>query len=114
MSIVIPVTNEEAFFQQTTLLDGADFILRFRFNQRLCRWFMSVYDNEDSPVFVGIRLSTAHPLGRSVVNVDPRFPKGRLVVIDLEAETLQLARDACFRCFGVRQIVMYQEESEVT
>ena len=113
MPVTVPLDNTRAFFKQTSQLDGRDFILRFQFNQRLCRWYVGIYDNEDNPLVLGLRLSVNFPLARVARNTDPRFPQGGLLMIDLEAENNQLARDACFKCLGDRQILMYFEADEI-
>ena len=113
MPVTIPVTNERAFFRQTTQLDGVDYILRFQFNQRLCRWYLHVFDADDVPIMVGIRLAANFPLGRAIRNIDDRFPKGGLTIVDLNADSNQLARDPCLSCLGDRQVLVYFEEAEL-
>lgn len=114
MPVTLPVTNERAYYRQVTQLDGVDYVMRFNFNQRLCRWFLSVSDADDNPIVQGMRLSANFPLGRGPKTWHDNFPKGRLLLVDLQAEINQLARDPCLLCLGDRHVVMYYEEAEVS
>jgi hypothetical protein len=113
LPVVIPIENESgrAFFKQTTSLDGRDYVMRFQFNQRLCRWYLSVFDQDDNPIRVGMLLTANWPVGRTVV--DERWPPGLLLVVDTQASDNQHAQDPCLRCLGSRHLLVYYEESEL-
>lgn len=83
MSLFIIPTSVSASlprYSQRTTLDGQEFILRFAWNQRQARWYLSVSDADDVAVVLGIPLVLNWPLLRLVT--DARRPLGELVVIN--------------------------------
>lgn len=92
-------------------MDGKDYILRFQFNQRIGRWSMDMYDQDEDPIAHGLPLLTRVQIGRGVT--DERFPPGILMVIDDAAETNQDSRDPGLYELGSRFRLAYFEESEI-
>jgi len=54
MIAVIPLTSTESVFSQVVSLDGVDYVLRFRWNDRALRWFWRLEDI-DGTVLLGDR-----------------------------------------------------------
>lgn len=111
MPVSVPVPNEFAFFRQTTQLDGVEYVLLFQFNQRMCCWYVSIFDEDDEPIVVGRRLNVDVPIGRGVR--DDRFPEGRLMTVDQYEDLAAGKADPGFTDLGVRHLLLYFEESEV-
>lgn len=111
MPLEIPVSNEDPFFKQTTNLDGRDYILRFQYNQRMCCWYMSIFDEDDEPITVGRRLSEGVIIGRHVR--DERMPPGQIMVIDMQSSRTEGPRDPGRYDLGTRHRLAYFTESEL-
>lgn len=64
------------FYTLQVNLDGAVFLLKFRFNQRENVWRLSIYDTENTPLLLGVKIV----VGRNLLkrSVDPRMPQGAL------------------------------------
>lgn len=113
----IPTSTVLSSYTQRTALDGRDFILRFQFNQRLGRWHLSIYDQDDAPIALGLRCSANTPLIRRLTNA--RRPVGEIYVIDLEGggddtDALALiARDPGLGELGARFIAVYFDADEL-
>lgn len=111
MPQIIPTSTELSSYTQRTQMDGVDYILRFQFNQRIGRWSMDMYDQDEDPIAHGLPIRTNVNIGRGVR--DERFPPGILTVIDHNAETYQDSRDPGLYELGDRFLLTYFEESEL-
>lgn len=117
MSLEVPTSVELSSYSQRTQLDGEDFVLFFQFNERLCRWFVDITDQDLNPIASGLRLTTNFPVGRFIR--DARRPKGLLQVVDQQGggtdqDALnQLTRDAGLFELGDRFVFIYFEADEV-
>ena len=81
----IPTTPDVAYSQQKTRLDGRDYILRFAYNERTERWYLSILDDQEEPLVMGIKLVANWPLLRSY-QWDERVPPGELMVMSLTTD----------------------------
>jgi hypothetical protein len=74
-----------AFWTQTTTLEGVTFYLTFSYNQRCQVWYLSIADAENVDIYNGMKLVCGVPL---LVNcADPRQPAGVLVVVSSTADS---------------------------
>lgn len=46
----------------TEVLDGTPVILRFKWNTRFAFWSMSIYDRQNNPILMGVKLVRDFPL----------------------------------------------------
>lgn len=111
MSAVIPTSRELSSYTQRTQIDGRDYLLRFQFNQRIGRWSMDVFDQDEDPIAHGLALRTGAQIGRGIR--DTRFPPGALMVIDQVALTAQESRDPGLFELGDRFLLTYFTAEEV-
>lgn len=84
-TLFVPTTPGLPFYTQKTRLDGVDYILEFRYNQREDRWYLSISDSEEIPILTGLKLVCNWPLLHSY-QYDPRVPPGELMAIDLSGD----------------------------
>ncbi len=70
-------------YRQITTLDGRDYVLRFLFNEREGKWYMSVSDESDDNIVHGVKIVPLVSLLRKVT--DDRKPAGLLMARDLTA-----------------------------
>jgi hypothetical protein len=108
MPLLVPCTpNGSASWRQRTSLDGRDYVLRFRWNQRDGHWFLSIADPTDVVIASGIKLVTDFPLLLGVV--DARRPPGELFVSDAQGR----AEDPGFADLGARFLLRYMTRAEL-
>lgn len=55
---IIPTTSKVGAFSQTVELSGETFRLDFRFNTRDGRWFIDIFDDEDTEIRRGVKVLT--------------------------------------------------------
>ena len=102
-------------WEQRTVLDGRDYILRFLYNSRTCRWTMSIFDQNNDPIAQGVSVVVGCDLLSSIA--DQRKPPGKLYAVDLPAsgETETERRDPhTVRDFGERVGLYYMDEQTST
>lgn len=97
-----------SFWQQTTALDGTDYILRFEWNSRDVSWYLAIADVDDVPVWGPQKMVPEWRLLRRCV--DPRKPPGELFLTD----TTGAGAPAGFLDLGVRHLLVYVEAADVT
>ncbi len=73
-----PIANTAGNVRTRVRLDGADYVLRFQWNQRETIWTLGVYDTDDAAIVTGLVLVPSWPLLGLVT--DARRPPGELVV----------------------------------
>ena len=84
-TLVIPTTPGEPYYRQKTKLEGREFTLSFAFNQRIGRWYLSIYDEAEVPLLLGIKLVTNWPLLRRY-RFDTRLPPGELMALAADGD----------------------------
>jgi hypothetical protein len=77
--IVMPTTIK-ANFSVRVLLGDEVYRLAFHYNERLSRWFLSLFDQDDEAIFEGYALLLGIDYLRLVR--DERLPEGSLVLDD--------------------------------
>ena len=68
-------------FEQLTQLDGREYLLRFVWSTRESTWYLNIYDQDENPIALGVRLVVNWPLLRRFR--DPRLPPGLLFLVDM-------------------------------
>lgn len=69
--IVDTLTDGTTSYEQRTELDGEEWLLSFRWNARIDRWFMSISALDGTPVLTGACVSLNIPLNRRAVSGPP-------------------------------------------
>jgi hypothetical protein len=80
--LLIPTALDAAYSTQKTRLDGRDYVLRLSYNEREERFYLSILDEEETPLVEGLKLIPNWPLLRHY-RYDPRLPPGELMATDL-------------------------------
>src|ERR1700733_16174280 len=80
-SYFIIATSADPYYSLRTRLDGRDYNLRFAWNDREERWYLSISDDQDNLLLAGIKLVANTPLIR-YYHSDPNVPPGEFWVID--------------------------------
>ena len=81
-ALLVPTTPGVPFYTQKTRLDGIDYILGFRYSQREDRWYLSIYDSEEKPILLGLKLVANWPLLHAY-RFNPLVPPGELMASSL-------------------------------
>lgn len=84
MSIVIPVVPDDPNFDVRVVLGARTYRLRFDWMERLQRWSFSVYDQDDAPLLLGVKLLSNWPI-LARYRYDKRLPPGEIVAVNLES-----------------------------
>lgn len=78
-------TREDPYYTQRTRLEGRDYVLGLEYNEREQRWYLSLYDEAEDPIAIGIKLianwSLLHPY-----RYDQRTPPGQLTCSDITGD----------------------------
>lgn len=106
MPVTIPTPKELINWTQRTPFEGVDYLLRFKWNARLERWFLTLY-NQDGDLLRGdVPLNTSVPLWLSPSD---EMPQGVLVCLDLKGED----KNADLNDLGVRVLLKYYTLEEL-
>lgn len=89
-------------FKFRTTLDEVDYFLRFRWNSRSALWLMDIYDADDQPINMSIRLVVNTNLIEKYKN--DRMPKGILMLFDTEGSYEECGFDE----LGNRCVLIYE------
>ena len=79
MSIEALRTFEDPFYTMTVALDGADYLLEFRYNQREEAWYFDISLSDGTLLVRGIKIVCGLPLLRRFA--DNRLPAGTLMAV---------------------------------
>jgi hypothetical protein len=71
----------------TVELDGDVFRVALRYNDRDDRFYMSIYDEDDAPIAIGLKVVLDTPMMQHVV--DARRPRGEFVAVDVAGSTTE-------------------------
>lgn len=107
MTRLIPTDTELASYRMTVTLDGSDYVLDFEWSQREACWYISVLDQNETPIATGIKIVVEWDLLRLCVH-DAR-PPGKLVAHDTSGQGI----DAGFDELGTRVELLYFEAADV-
>jgi hypothetical protein len=77
--VTIPLLSDTPHWEQTTTLDGTDYLLRFRYSQREQTYYVSLYLGNGTEIIKGQRMICNWPLFADCV--DPNMPPGTFVLI---------------------------------
>jgi hypothetical protein len=80
--LLIPTTPGEPFHSSKVRLEGRDFVFQMRWNQREERWYLSILEDDSTPILLGLKLIANWEL-LGPYRSDPRVPPGRLFAADL-------------------------------
>lgn len=83
------------------------YVWDFRWNERAGAWFMDIFDENEDPIRVGVKVVLGTWLGRRCV--DARFPPGAIVAVDTSGAGL----DAGLDDLGTRVILLFYSGPEI-
>jgi hypothetical protein len=98
----------ESLWTQTATLGGRDYVLTFRWSQRMGRWSLDVADQGGDPIVSGQVLAPGFGVLRG--SVDARRPVGDLVLLDTQAPPIT---DPSFTTLGLRHVLLYLDGAEL-
>lgn len=81
----IPVLEDSAYQTQRIALDGRLYTLGLAWNQWASFWSISLWDSEDSPIVLGLRVVANWPMLR-FYRYDTRTPPGEIIAHDLTGD----------------------------
>lgn len=107
MPLIVPVFPGEPLYKERVRLEGRDYIFRFDWANREGRYYMSIFDQDEEPLLLGVKvIANWGMLTRHHFN--PALPPGELIPLDLE----QGGEPPGFRDFGTRVRLFYYTSDE--
>ena len=83
MPVIVPVFPGEPLYNERVRLEGRDYIFRFDWLGRENRFHLSIYDQDQNPLLLGIKVVANWTLTtRHLFNAG--LPPGTLIAMDLE------------------------------
>lgn len=106
MTITVLRTIQYPLYEQRVLLEGREYLLTFDYSAREDRWYMTLADVDETPIYRGIKMVAK--TGLLARCADRRKPPGELMVIcpDGDPGYAQWGEE------GTAQLVYY-DESEI-
>lgn len=107
MAVIIPVFPGEPLYKERIRLEGRDYILKFDWADREQRFYMSIMDQDENPLLMGVKIIPNWGLiSRHHFNLG--LPPGELIALDLE----QGGAPPTMTDFGVRVRMFYYASTE--
>lgn len=104
MAIVeIPIPIDSPSFKIRTILDGTQYVLKLDWNDRFERWSLSIFDESEVPLLMGIPLHiNSDVVGRFEIE---GLPLGQFMLFDNSLKGDEATRDS----LGNRTSLLYEE-----
>ena len=107
MPLIVPVFPGEPLYQERVRLEDRDYIFRFDFSNREQRIYMSIKDQDEKNLLLGVKvIANWSLLTRHKFN--PNLPPGELIPLDLESGGVPPTLDD----FGTRVRLFYFASDE--
>lgn len=87
----IPVDSKFASFKQRVELDDSEFVLKFDWNTRQSRWYVSLMDGNENPLVMGLNLVANFPLFNRFKGT--QYPDGTMMLMDATGSWQECGRD---------------------
>ena len=62
MSLLIPINSTDAQFIQSVPLESVTYIFAFKYNVRTAVWYISLYDSNNNPLVINLKILPLLPL----------------------------------------------------
>lgn len=102
----LPIRNDLPAYDFQVELDGVLFTLGFSFNARANYWVMDIFDSNDNPILVGIRVITGWLLSDRFVMEG--LPAGDFFIFDSSGKS----EDPTMNDFSITKLLMYADAAE--
>lgn len=110
--IGIPIPQDQPFWDLRVRLDGAEYTLHGRYNQRAGKWYLGLSDADGNVLHRGVKVVCHYPLFRNVVA--DTAPPGNLIALDTTSPDPETeGRDPVLEDFGTRVVLVYVPASEL-
>jgi hypothetical protein len=100
---ILPTETAETNYSEIVEIEGREYVLRFDWSDRESIWYLSIYDQDENPLALSLRLV----VGRSLLEgkTDSRLPPGRMAAIDLSGTGAEAGVDE----LGTRVVLAYED-----
>jgi hypothetical protein len=107
MSLIIPVPRGATYHDIQVTLEGENYTLEFRWNERIAAWFITVLDAEAENILLGsVRVVCSWPLWAYRAE---RLPRGLFFAVDTAGNN----EDPGLNDFGDRVQLLYKTAAEL-
>lgn len=104
---IIPTSQQESNYTQVTGLDGRDYVLELRWNQRQGRWYLKISTADDGTIQGPVAVVADWPL--VYPGKDLPLPPGCLMAVDTTGQ----GRDPGLTELGGRVVLVYLDAEEL-
>ncbi len=87
----VPLDSEDPSFKLRTTLEDVQLVLRFDWVIRIARWSMSIFDDSESPILLGVTLNVNNELLERFEI--PALPPGKMLLYDTSGRWLECGRN---------------------
>jgi len=108
MTVSIIPTGDDTYYQQTTDLDGQEYVLDFRFNTREKVWYLTICDTGSNAIVGGIKVVVGFPLLNRFS--DPRLPPGDIYCLTSTQDNTPPGQEELG--YGLRCCLFYYDVNE--
>jgi hypothetical protein len=102
-SWIIPTPRNSRLYREVVELEGREYVLHLDWSERDESWYLSIYDQDEVPLALGLRLLVGHPLLKGQTN--PKLPPGFMTVVD----STGLDVDPGLTDIGTRAFLVYED-----
>lgn len=102
MYLLIKNSPKALYYDEVVTLEGVEYLFEFLWSAREACWYMNLYDQDQHPIALLIRLVINWRLLRRFT--DPRLPPGLLFCVDLTGNGQDIAASGDF---GTRVVLVY-------
>jgi hypothetical protein len=106
--LVLPISQNSAWFEFSCELEDVRFNFTFRWNDRDDCWYFDIGDAQESSLATGLKAVTRWPLLEALRSL-PGLPKGELLVVDTAGKD----EEPTFDSLGRRHLMFYVTEGEL-
>ena len=101
--LIVPTSQTDTLYEQVTILDGREYVLKFDWSTREEAWYFSIYDQDEVALATNIKLVISLPLLYRETN--KALPPGLLMAVDLSGDDAE----AGVSDLGTRVALLYEE-----
>ncbi len=91
MPQIMPMVPSVPFYRLATAVDSTAYLIDVRWNERDAAWYLDFYEEDETPIAMGVKVVLGAYLGRSFQH--PLFRDGVFVAVDTSGQRLDATLD---------------------
>src|SRR3990172_3141789 len=111
MPSILPFIPSVAFYRFGTVLDGDPYIFDVRWNSRDAAWFFDLFELDETPIILGVKVVLGAYLGRTANH--PLMNAGVIVARDVDGKDVEAGFDDIGTHVEVRRYTLTEISAEI-